>query len=945
MKRIILTFLTISLALALGVSLFSCIEPPSCTNHVDINSNGKCDVCGTAVKPETDGEDDGGDGDTGNAESGIVLIKDSVTAFSVVCANSLSDVSEGYVSAFVKSLNKNNLEDRALTMNYDAPGFDDAVEIIFGSPSFRGEAFVKDPHYLGHTGFSVEAIGNKLLVLAGGDAGYQNAIDYLICNLFRPQSYENGVIDNLTIPATTKYESLTASYPIDEIRIAGADVSEFVLVYQTSSKHEREAARILQNYVYEGLGVWLDEVAPSKLTDGQKAIYIDITKDDPDRYTENGFTIYVKDGNLHIECEFEDKLDELMQGFTKSTFNGRVVSLAADFTYSEDARNIYYSEFGAVGDGVTDDFYAIKACHDYANLYGHIVNSDGPDKVYYIGNYVEEGGISASIVIDTDTNWHGCTFIFDDSEVVPGSPCHKTPVFLIEANKKETSYSGQRVPVASLTKGALNLGGWAPGVECLIYIENSKERHYIRQGLNADNGSAQHEIIYVHADGTIDESTPLQWDYETITKLSVHPCDAAPITVSGGDGDERVTIKTIFNSAPSLYTYYARNIKITRSNVTLKNINHIVEGEIPESEGGTGAPYSGFTQVAYANNVTIENMLIHNLEGYHLETNKSNGMGTYELSANHSNNVLWKNVTQDVFFDEDGGVSYQGLMGTNYCKNLTFDGNFVCSFDAHCGVYNGTIKNSTIEHLNFIGDGLITIENCTLYLDGSRTAIQLRSDYGATWRGDVYMKDVDLKYEMKTKDRYNFSLISSAWKNHDFGYTCYLPQNIHVENVNMLGFSVTVENGVREETVVETNEKKIYLFTYNTVYYYTSVDISDSNAIMSSNKNDWVKCTCQTRADDEFKGTPVKQFNDTDGDGRCNNTIVGPSNQSVWCWGFENEPNTKTNANPYIGTKSVTVINENKDNPLEIVWPITPQFKELDVTVDGKIVVKDGKKV
>jgi hypothetical protein len=137
--------------------------------------------------------------------------------------------------------------------------------------------------------------------------------------------------------------------------------------------------------------------------------------------------------------------------------------------------------------------------------------------------------------------------------------------------------------------------------------------------------------------------TPLQWDYEKVTYLAVYPIDETPITVTGGDGDERVTVKTIFNGARSLYNYYMRNFHITRSNVTLQNIDHIVEGE-----NETGAPYSGFTKVLYANNVTIQNMLIHRLKSYYLETDPSNNMGSYELGAEHSNNVLWKNIKHTI---------------------------------------------------------------------------------------------------------------------------------------------------------------------------------------------------------------------------------------------------------------------------------------------------------
>ena len=589
--------------------------------------------------------------------------------------------------------------------------------------------------------------------------------------------------------------------------------------------------------------------------------------------------------------------------------------------------DVYYSDFGAKGDGVTDDFFAIKACHDYANLYGITVHAD-PGAIYYIGNYVD-GSSAVSIEIQTDTNWHGCTFIFDDSVVAPYSTCFNSSIFSISPSTQHYTVPASERPTKFLATGSLDLGGWAPGIECLVYIENSNSRHYIRYGLNADNGSAQHEILHVYADGTLDPDTPLQWDYEEITSMAVYPIDTTPITITGGDGGQRATVKTIFNGARSLYTYYQRNIKITRSNVILQNIDHIVEGEIPEAQGGTGAPYAGFTQVSYAHNVTVKNILIHRLQSYSPETNMRNIMGSYEISATHANNVLWKNVTQDVFFDSDGGVSSKGIMVTNYCKNLTFDGNFVSSFDAHCGLYNGTIKNTTIEHLDFIGDGLITIENCTIYADGGRCAINLRSDYGSWWKGDAIFKNVDIKYEVR-KNR-TISLFSSAWTNHYFGYTCYLPQDIHLENVNFLGFDVKVENGVRIETIAQTNTREIYLFSAS-IYAYTGVDISDPDENIETAPNDWKKCSCT-------------RFKDTDGDGRCNNTVMGSSGQMVWCWGFEETPDNTVNANPYIGTKTVTVINGDTSKPLNIIWPTTPQFKDMDVTVDGVLIIEGGQEL
>ena len=179
--------LVLILALTVCLALFACGggEDPTCTEHIDADSNGKCDSCGATVEPEDDG---------GKTDEDLVLVTDSVTGFAIVCANSLSDKATGYVIDFMNTLNRYYLEDGNLKQNYDAPGFDDAVEVIFGAPKNRGDAFIKDEHYLGYKGFSIELIGNKLFVLGGGDKGYQDAIKYLEQTLFNLEGYETSSI-------------------------------------------------------------------------------------------------------------------------------------------------------------------------------------------------------------------------------------------------------------------------------------------------------------------------------------------------------------------------------------------------------------------------------------------------------------------------------------------------------------------------------------------------------------------------------------------------------------------------------------------------------------------------------------------------------------------------------------------------------------------------------
>ena len=149
MKKIILLFVALTLCFA----LVACGgDDAACTSHTDADGNGKCDACDATVEPSGD---DGGE--TGGEVTGddLVLVTGTETKFAVVCADSLSDKADGYVNDFIKNLNRYYLEDSDLKTNYDAPGFDDAIEIIFGAPKNRGNVFEKDEHYLGYKGFSI----------------------------------------------------------------------------------------------------------------------------------------------------------------------------------------------------------------------------------------------------------------------------------------------------------------------------------------------------------------------------------------------------------------------------------------------------------------------------------------------------------------------------------------------------------------------------------------------------------------------------------------------------------------------------------------------------------------------------------------------------------------------------------------------------------------------
>ena len=571
------------------------------------------------------------------------------------------------------------------------------------------------------------------------------------------------------------------------------------------------------------------------------------------------------------------------------------INFDTDFVYSGfNARNIYYEEFGAKGNGKADDFEAIKACHKYANMYGHTVNAT-PGAVYYIGKN-DEG---TSAVIQTDVNWNGCTFIFDDTEltqplsaeqnggaVVEQSPGWNVAVFSVESEYKPTTYYQSDMPISSLKKGVDNVG-FAPGFPALVLVYNSNVRHYIRYGLNEDEGQEQNEVLLVDEYGNIDPSTPIQWEYETITKLIVQRVDDKQITISGGEYDSeneidnRAYIEQKYNKGRSFYVYCFRNINVFRSNLIIENIKHKYTDFIPYEDGGEGAPYIGFTYIRRSNNVTVRGMDYMCPPTYYLETDSRNNMGSYEIMAGVSNNLTYENSTQSNFFQEDGSVEFQGFMATNFCKNLTFNNMFACSFDAHCGVYNATVKNSTVEHLNFIGDGQILIENVVLYADGRlHSSINLRGDYGSTWAGDITVNGLEFRYAEELDDGTHFKILNTEWYNHDFGYTVHYPQNMILNDISTVRFTYGIdsETGERWEKLDETTRNKTEIYLFSPQVNDHACDLSDPHERISY----------------------------------------------------------ELNINPVVPSRSIVINNyKYKDNPVNIVLPTSPTFKNTEITVDG----------
>lgn len=418
---------------------------------------------------------------------------------------------------------------------------------------------------------------------------------------------------------------------------------------------------------------------------------------------------------------------------------------------------VRYSDFGAKGNGKSNDMNAIAATHAFANQHKLPVKADSK-ATYYIGR------TDRTAIIQTDTDFGTAAFVIDDSKVPVDK--REASIFTVGSSLKPFKLEG----VSSLKRDQKKIDVSLPG-PCLITVSDDQVKHYIRFGLNQNNGSAKTDIFVVDKQGKVDMAAPIIWDFDQLTDITALPIDEDTLHISGGH------FTTIANQAESKYTYYSRNIAIRRSNVVVDGLEHHIKGE-----GEHGAPYGGFFNIRDCAYVTVKNTTLTGHKTYRTigSAGKPVSMGSYDLSVNRALNVSFINCRQTNDIDDR---TYWGILGSNYCKNLLYDNCTFSRFDAHKGVANATIRNSTLGHMgiNAIGSGTLIVENSTIR---GRSLVNLRSDYGSTWQGKLIIRNCI--FVPSGGQTTSASLISGSYSGqHDFGYTCYMPEQIIIENLQI----------------------------------------------------------------------------------------------------------------------------------------------------------------
>lgn len=829
----------------------------------------------------------------------LVLIENGQANFTVVHTSYSGSTGKILADTIVDRLRSLGITIADAVSDVDGATATDYEIIIGAEARGRGEECCITEHHLGREGEVIKRVGDSVVI-----AGSTNSILRSVFNKFMSEylgiTDDTEKLEYAAIDGYIDYENIT-KYPIDNILINSTSITGYTLVLDYKTQMQGYDTSYIDSFadnLYAVSGYRLKTTDASNMSSSGKYIVIRFLEHAGDE----GFRAYVADnGSLIIECAYKNRFNDAFHEFANEYFytaTGDIV-FSSSFKCEKTVNKVYYEEFGANGDDEECDFEAIYNAHVFANACGQkVIGKAGA--VYHISpdNFIK------TIPINTDVDFCGATFIVDDV----GEAAYTYRSLTLFTLEKENAY--RSVPMETMQKLAgKSIIDIPRGTTSISWLKSelqsksmlqiiSTHRDYIRHGANENGGTQRTDMVIINTDGTLEADTPIVFDFESVSVLRIYRVDDKALTVENGifknicctvvesttydmpatvDGNP-TTIKT---THANKYHSYKRGFGIYRSNVTLKNIDHEmldepVFGSYPEGCGYVpdskhvshgsrheSYPYYGFIFVDKVYNLNVKDSSLDGHTTYNEDkpATVSTGnvvpnpvpMGSYDFVLEYSCNVTFTNVVQKAETGL-GDSRYWGIMSSNGSRNLTFDGCQINRFDAHKGFWNATLRNTTIGHsFNVIGGGTLIADGVTK-ITGT-AFISLRSDYGATFRGDMILKNCTFENRpsyntnkggsfKNTRNNYaylinsGFNTSNSGWSDSntagaywlwDFGYTCYMPENITLENFtsyankktylfNDLPDVIFEKTYVDGQTPTKTTVKNAYQITKSITY-------------------------------------------------------------------------------------------------------------------------------
>lgn len=480
---------------------------------------------------------------------------------------------------------------------------------------------------------------------------------------------------------------------------------------------------------------------------------------------------------LAIELQNKiDKIDTLIQNDTKLT------------SQLEQITNFVNPEmFGAVGDGVTNDYESLLNCHTYANEKGlQVIYSN---KNYFIAT-------AKGIEIKTNVDMSNAIITIDES-------CYNydNPIFRV----MPSSYVYR--DLTEIEKGKVKLSDFSFIKEyknSFIKID-SDDIFCKRQVSNGiDEYVYKKELFYVNDNGDIIGEIVQQFDKPT--KITISSGENSFLNIKLGKILLNGSQPTGINLTPVwgfLSVQRSRTI-VDGMNVSLLN-NNIFNGEYY---------MNGFLRIRDTYGVILRN--IKNIARKTPSTNR----GSYCLSYHESINLLIENY--EAFDNSD---QFWGSTSGHYVKDLVFLNCKTNRIDCHSWVHNLSVKNSDIYNgsIQLVGTGKLFLENVNLFhsSDDEISFLESRRDYSNYLDMDVQIKNCSLNvysdinnvylynfYTDNSYDSLNSKIMCKSLRIENFKFNCknektvctviknessvqglksykhFLPSELYMDNIN-----------------------------------------------------------------------------------------------------------------------------------------------------------------
>jgi hypothetical protein len=457
---------------------------------------------------------------------------------------------------------------------------------------------------------------------------------------------------------------------------------------------------------------------------------------------------------------------------------------------------VKYSDFGATGDGIVNDFLAIIDAHNFANSYNLPVRADA-NAVYFIGDPPTQQNAEGAYVvkhphgasIKTDTDWNGAKFIIDDTCVavtfgVGRNSPHNSPIFTVAPTVDAVDIL-PHLPVAASGNKQLGAGQARLDFVAGLNLENGAmivitdgtatvTRKMFGSNKAAHEPKPKQDVIVVDKNGYVDKDTPILWDFNNITELTAYPFENQTLNISGGNFSRLARRE-------NLDTFFFRGINVRRNNVVIDGLAHSIYqplDDITPSRHHYSA-CDGIVMITNTSNVTLKNSQL---------SGTRNG---YDFSVYLASHIYVENVHQkNCHIDRN----FWGIMGANDVKNIFFDNVTFSRFDIHRQVHNATVINSDLgwAGIPVTGGGTLYIENTVVR--HPNVFIDLREDWGSSWNGNVYIKNCTwIPSGGNAKGNLYIFQINNNGK-FNFGYPTYMPRKIEID-----GLKIVNEDGAKIE--------------------------------------------------------------------------------------------------------------------------------------------------